>query len=509
MLQGIDFEVRAKEAEGGQTLDPNDWRGLRMQAHCMMDDMLDYLEHIRERPVWQPIPAEVRARFHAALPSLPTQLAAVHEEFMREVLPYAGGNAHPGFMGWVQGAGTPVGMLAEMLAAGLNANLGGRDHMPIEVERQIVRWMGEIFGFPESASGLFVTGTSMANLIATVIARDVALGFEVRACGVVANGKKLTAYASNAVHGCVAKAMDISGVGSDALRLIATDERGRIDLDSLEETIEQDRRAGFAPFLVVGTAGTTDTGAIDDLDELAEICAHQKIWFHVDGAYGALAMLAPELAPRLKGLERADSLAFDFHKWGQVPYDAGFLLVRDGVLHRKAFAASAAYLQREQRGMAGGSSWPCDYGPDLSRGFHALKTWFTLKVYGTEALGKTIAGTCELARYLEERIVETVELELMVAVELNIVCFRYRSAFFAETGEIESDHINREIVIELQESGSVAPSSTILRGRFCIRAAIINHRTSRAEIEMLIEQTLALGRALESNYVSDLKTELN
>jgi glutamate/tyrosine decarboxylase-like PLP-dependent enzyme len=252
----------------------------------------------------------------------------------------------------------------------------------------------------------------------------------------------------------------------------------------------------------IGTAGTTDTGAIDDLDGLADLCRREKIWFHVDGAYGALAMLAPELAPRLKGVEKADSLAFDFHKWGQVPYEAGFLLVRDGALHRGAFAASAAYLQRSERGMSAGSPWPCDYGPDLSRGFHALKTWFTLKVYGTKALGETIARTCELARYLEERIAETTELELMAAVELNIVCFRYRSGAFAEIGEADSDRINREIVVELQESGSVAPSSTVLHGQFCMRAAIVNHRTSRSEIDTLVEQTLALGRALESRAVS-------
>ena len=165
------------------------------------------------------------------------------------------------------------------------------------------------------------------------------------------------------------------------------DGRYRIDLNALEEAIEADRRAGLTPFLVVGTAGTVDTGAIDDLDALAGICRRERLWFHVDGAYGALAILAPDLAPRLKGIERADSLAFDFHKWGQVPYDAGFILVRDGVLHRQAFAASAPYLRRELRGLAAGAPWPCDYGPDLSRGFRALKTWFTLKVYGTDALG--------------------------------------------------------------------------------------------------------------------------
>jgi glutamate/tyrosine decarboxylase-like PLP-dependent enzyme/Flp pilus assembly protein TadD/glutathione synthase/RimK-type ligase-like ATP-grasp enzyme len=471
-------------------LDPSDWKGFRNQAHRMLDDILDYVENIRERPVWQPIPDDVRSGFRADLPEAPSDLAAVHREFMRHILPFTTGNVHPGFMGWVHGAGTPVGMLAEMLAAGLNANLGGRDHIPIEVERQIIRWMARIFGFPESATGLFVTGTSMANLIGVLIARDTELGFEVRCAGVGGTAKRLAAYTSVAAHSCIGKAMDIAGIGSDALRLIPIDGRHRIDPQALERAIEADRRAGLTPFLVVGTAGTVDAGAIDYLDELAGICRRERLWFHVDGAYGALAILAPDLAPRLKGIESADSLAFDFHKWGQVPYDAGFILVRDGVLHRNTFAASAPYLRKELRGLAAGAPWPCDYGPDLSRGFRALKTWFTLKVFGSAALGSMISRTCVLARYLERRIAETPELELLAPVDLNVVCFRYRAE--------DAQRINPRIVIELQESGVVAPSTTIIDGRLAIRAAIVNHRTGKQEIDLLVEKTVALGRAMEA-----------
>jgi len=456
----------------------------------MLDDMLDYIENIGERPVWQPIPDEVRSQFRSDLPVAPGDLAEVHQEFMRYVLPFTTGNVHPGFMGWVHGGGTPVGMLAEMLAAGLNANLGGRDHAPIEVERQVVQWMRRIFGFPESATGLFVNGASMANLIGVLVARDTELGFEVRCAGVAGGSKRLTAYASAAAHSCIAKAMDASGIGSDALRLIPVDGHHRIDLHALEKAIEADRRAGLSPFLVVGTAGTVDTGALDDLDALARICRRERIWFHVDGALGALAILAPDLAPRLKGIECADSLAFDFHKWGQVPYDAGFVLVRDGVLHRKAFSTTAPYLRKELRGLAAGAPWPCDYGPDLSRGFRALKTWYTLKVYGTEALGSVISGTCALARYLESRIAGTPELELLAPVELNVVCFRYRAD--------EAQRINPRIVIELQESGQVAPSTTIIGGNLAIRAALVNHRTSEKEIDILVERTVALGRTMEA-----------
>jgi aromatic-L-amino-acid decarboxylase len=483
-LLGPDLKVEA------ETLDPSDWPAFRAQAHRMLDDILDYVENIRERPVWQPISEEVRSRFHSDIPREPSDLAAVHGEFMRDILPFTTGNVHPGFMGWVHGGGTPVGILAEMLAAGLNANLGGRDHIPVEVERQIVRWMCGLFGFPESATGLFVTGTSMANLIGVLIARDVELGFEVRETGVKENSKRLTAYASAAVHGCVVKAMDIAGLGSDSLRLIPVDSYQRIDLNALQSAIEADRLAGFTPFLLVGTAGSVDTGAIDNLNALAAICRRERLWFHVDGACGALAILAADLAPRLKGIECADSLAFDFHKWGQVPYDAGFVLVRDGVLHRKTFACAAAYLKREVRGLAGGPPWPCDYGPDLSRGFRALKTWFTFKVYGADAFGAVISRTCALARYLESKIAESAELELLAPVELNVVCFRYRSA--------NPDRVTPRIVLDLQESGIVAPSSTVIEGRAAIRAAIVNHRTGKREIDLLVEKTVALGRALEA-----------
>jgi aromatic-L-amino-acid decarboxylase len=474
-----------------ESLDPIDWKSFRSQAHRMLDDMLNYTEHIRERPVWQPIPHEVRSRLRASVPGQPADLASVHEEFLRNILPFAVGNVHPGFMGWAHGGGTPVGMLAEMLAAGLNANLGGRDQAPIEVERQIVQWTREIFGFPDCATGLFVTGTSMANFIAVTIARDVALGFDVRTRGVAAQSTRLTAYASTAVHSCIAKAMDLAGLGSGALRLIPTDDRHRIDLAALESEIQQDRDAGTTPFLVVGTAGTVDTGAIDNLSALAGLSRRENIWFHVDGACGALARLAPDLAPKLAGIERADSLAFDFHKWGQVPYDAGFILVRDGQLHKNSFASQASYLQRAEHGLAAGSPWPCDFGPDLSRGFRALKTWFTLKVHGTAAVGAAISRTCQLARYLETRISETPELELLAPVELNIVCFRYRAK--------NSDQLNKELVIALQESGIAAPSTTRIENRIAIRAAIFNHRTRRSDIDALVEKTLALGRSLQNS----------
>jgi aromatic-L-amino-acid/L-tryptophan decarboxylase len=477
------------------TLDPEDWSELRGQAHRMLDDMLDFMEHIRERPVWQPIPKDVRESFHQSLPEHASDLAKVHQGFMKDVLPYAVGNAHPGFMGWVHGGGTVVGMLAEMLAGGLNANLGGRDQIPIEVERQVVQWMRELFKFPQTASGLFVTGTSIANFISVLVARGATLGMDVRRRGITAGDMRLTAYCSDGTHRSVAQALDMAGLGSDALRVIPINSQYQMDGDALRRAIAEDRQSGFNPFFIVGTAGTVNTGAIDDLAMLADIAASEGLWFHVDGAYGALAVLASDIAPRLKGIEHADSIAFDFHKWGQVPYDAGFIMVRDGKLHYETFVAPTAYLSRDRRGMAAGSPWPCDFGPDLSRGFRALKTWFTFKVYGAEHLGEIISGTCALARDFAQRISETTELELLAPVTLNIVCFRYRCN--------DADCVNGDIVIALQESGIAAPSTTMINGSLAIRVAIVNHRTTAADLNALLEATLKFGADLSHSITRE------
>jgi aromatic-L-amino-acid decarboxylase len=465
------------------TLDPDNWSDTRRLGHQMLDDMFDYLEKIRTRPVWQPMPQKVRDHFKQDLPQPPQPLEAVYDEFTQYILPYSSGNVHPGFMGWVQGGGTGVGMLAEMLAAGLNANLGGRDHAPIAVEQQITHWLRQVFSFPPEATGLFVTGTSMANLIAVLVARTEALGKDVRKTG---GGSKLRAYTSVAAHSCITRAMDMAGLGSDALRLIPVDASHRMDIAALRNAIAADRKAGLEPFLVIGTAGTVDVGAIDDLTGISALCRAENIWFHVDGAYGALAMLSPELAPRLKGIEQADSIALDFHKWGQVPYDAGFILVRNGMQHRDAFATPAAYLRRETRGMAAGEFWPCDYGPDLSRGFHALKTWFTLKTYGGDQLGRMMAETCAVARHLEKKILAEPQLELLLPVQLNIVCFRYRAA--------DTDKVNTEIVADIHESGIAAPSMTTIDGKRTIRAAIFNHRTQNSDVDALVEAVLKFGK---------------
>jgi glutamate/tyrosine decarboxylase-like PLP-dependent enzyme len=448
------------------------------------------------------MPDAAREQLRHGLPRAPGNLADAYRTLQESVIPYTVGNPHPGFMGWVHGAGTPVGMVAEMIAGALNANVGGRNQAPVEVEQQVSTWMAALFGFPLDARGIFVTGTSIANFMGVLVARTACLGREVRADGLAAEHGRLRAYTSAEAHGCIAKAMDMAGFGSDALRRVAVDGAGRLDLADLQAQVEADRRAGLQPFLLVATAGTVNTGAIDPLPELAAFARRESLWLHVDGAYAALGMLAEDVAPLLAGIQQADSIAFDFHKWGQVPYDAGYFLARDGARLLDTFAAPAAYLQRAGRGLAAGEAWPCDLGPDLSRGFRALKTWLTFQVLGADAIGRAISATCALARRLAARIEAEPELELAAPVNLNIVCFRYVGSSLARDAV---ERLNREIVLALYDAGQVAPSATVLDGRYAIRAAIVNHRTGPAEIDTLVASVLHAGRTLQSNFENTTK----
>jgi len=456
-------------------LDPDDWSEFRQQGHAMLDDMLDYLQHIRERPVWQQAPESVQASFQSPLDAEGEDLETLHQQFMEQILPYTVGNAHPAFMGWVHGGGTPVGMLAEMLAAGLNANLGGRNQIPMDVEWQVIGWMRDLFGFPQQSSGVLTTGTSSATILAFTVARHAQND---------APTKKRMVYASSEAHGCIARALKIIGMNATALHAIPCNRHHQMNLHALRKQIQCDQQQGQQPWLIVGTAGSVNTGAVDDLSALADIAQDVGAWLHIDGAFGALAMLSPRLAPRLQGIERADSLAMDFHKWGQVPYDAGMVLIRDGELHRQCFAAGDAYLQRESEGLAAHSPWPCDYGMDLSRGFRALKIWFGFKHFGQQRLGEMIEYSCTLANYLAKQIQLDDALELMAEVSLNIVCFRYIGD--GSRSDDDNDALNRAMICHIHASGLAAPSLTYISNRAVIRAAIVNHRTRKDDIGKLL-----------------------
>jgi glutamate/tyrosine decarboxylase-like PLP-dependent enzyme len=477
------------------SLDPVDWAAFRASAHRALDDAIDFLRGARERPVWRPVPQDARAALSTPLPQTGQSLDQVYREFTELILPYSTGNTHPRFFGWVHGTGMATGIVAEMLAAALNANCGGRDHGAIYVEHAVLSWFKELFQLPDQTSGLIVSGTSIANLIALTIARNAGDVESMRADGLQERPGRLTAYTSAEAHECLVKGMEVLGLGAAQLRRVPVDEAYRIDLGSLSAQIEADRAAGYRPFCVIGTAGTVNTAAVDDLVGLAEICAEKKLWFHVDGAFGALAMMSEELRPKLKGIERADSIAFDFHKWMHVPYDAGCILVRHGDLHRASFSMRPVYLSQLPRGLAGGRDWPCEFGLELSRGFRALKIWFALKEHGSLQFGRLIEQNCAQARYLAAAIAGEPELELLAPVSLNIVCFRYGAA---RADEAELDALNQAIVEDIQEAGIAAPSTTRLHGRLAIRVNITNHRTRRDDLDLLLRSVLEAGRRRQS-----------
>ena len=442
---------------------------------------MDYLASVRERPAWQPVPERVKAELAAPPPAAGEPLDETYARFTELILPYATGNLHPRFFGWVHGAGTAAGVLAELLAAAMNANVGGREHAAVYVERSVVTWFAQLFGMPARTSGVLTSGTSMGNLLAVVAARDAALGPSARADGIA--GAPLTAYASAGVHDSVPKAMRIAGLGTGALRTIAVDAQLRIDLAALRARIHADRAAGARPFLVVATAGTVDAGAFDPLDALADLCAREGLWLHVDGAFGALAVASPAHAHLVAGISRADSLAFDAHKWLQVPYAAGCVLFRDETAQRAAFASAPAYLARAERGTAAGAPWFADYGLELSREFRALKIWFALRHHGIDRLGESIARTCALAASLAATVTASDDLELLAPVALNVVCFRVRRPGLDEAA---LDRLNEAVAVAVQESGDAVPSTTRIGGKRALRVCIVNHRTRADDLDVLL-----------------------
>lgn len=474
------------------SLDPTDWAEFREHAHRMLDHALDHLEGVREGPVWTPVPEATKAALNEPIPMQPQGTEKVCADLIKNVLPYDTGNTHPRFFGWVHGAGAPGGIIADTMAAAMNSNLGGRDHGANYVEHQVINWCRDLFQFPKTASGLVVSGTSMATIIALSAARFAHAGYDVRRQGVRSDQARLVGYTSTEAHSCIARAFDMLGLGMDALRSIPVDDEYRMNLDALRQAIKDDIAAGHKPFCIIGSPATVNTGAIDDLDAIATIAHEHGLWFHVDGAFGAVAVLSNQLRPLMKGIERADSIALDFHKWMHVQYDAGFVLIRNEETHREAFSLRREYLTAAPRGLAAGNPWFCEYGPELSRGFRALKVWFHLKEHGIERIAEKVEDNCRQAVYLGELVQASAHLELATPVSLNICCFRFIAP---DMSHEELNEINKEIVMDLQESGIAVPSTTKLQGILNIRINITNHRTTLQDFDILVDAVVKAGQA--------------
>lgn len=474
-----------------ETLDPDDWEATRALAHQMVDEAVEHLARVRERPVWTPMPEDARTRLQTGLPENPAPLDEVYRDYRENVAAYPMGNVHPRFWGWYMGASNFTGALGDFLAAVEGSNLGGGNTGAALVEQQVVDWLKEIAGFPKSASGTLTSGGSMANLVAHTVIRNLAAGYDVRKDGIAGLKKPLRFYASDQVHSCHQKALETLGLGAKALVEVASDDRQRMRLDALEAVIAEDRANGLQPACVIGTAGTTNTGAIDDLTALADLCDREGLWFHVDGCIGGVLRLAPDHTHLVAGIERAGSVAIDPHKWLHTPFEAGAVLIKDPEAHFATFEMHGPYLQLQERGMIAGK-FLADYGLELSRGFRALKIWMAFKEQGSAKFGRLIAKDIALARYMAGKVEAHPLLELFAPVDLNIVCFRHIAR-----DENASKALNTEIMLRLQERGLAVPSDTTVQGQHGLRCAFNNHRTRREDIDGFLEDVLQIAKEID------------
>ena len=470
---------------------------LRRLGKLTADAVAGQREQLLSRPVF----GKIGSRAGVFDEPLPEDGAPFEEvlAFAREhILPYPTGNAHPRFYGFIQSTADPVGIMADFLAAGMNSNCWGGDHAAIHVETVVMRWLAQMLGYPVSAEGILVSGGSMANFTALAVARRAMTPGNVREEGLSGPDRpRLTVYASDQVHVCVDKAVDLLGIGTRQLRKIATDDQFRIRMPELAAAVAADRAAGFLPAIVVGNAGTVNTGAIDPLEELAEFCLRESLWFHADGAYGGLASIVPSLKPLLAGMERADSIATDPHKWLYVPYEAGATLIREPGRLAATFRKFPEYLASDPESPFPGPAWFAERGVDLSRGFKALKVWMGLKVHGRRAYAAQIENDVRLARFLADAVKRSSDFELLAEPVLSIANFRYRPAG-RELPDEELDRINRRIINRLVADGLFFLAPTVLKGRTCLRAAITNFRTREEDLLALLEEAARIGRELSA-----------
>jgi aromatic-L-amino-acid decarboxylase len=470
---------------------------LRRLGALAVDAVAAHRERLLERPVFGKVGAGA-ALFEEPVPEEGQPFEDVLAFVREHVLPYPMGNSHPRFYGFINATADPVGAMADYLAAAMNPNCWGGDHAAIHVETRALAWIAAMLGYPPEAEGILVSGGSMANFTALAAARRAMTPGNVREEGLSGPERpRLTVYASDQVHACVDKAVDLLGIGTNQLRKIATDGRFRIRVEELERAVASDRAAGYAPAIVVGNAGTVNTGAIDPLTALADFCAREKLWFHVDGAYGAMASIVPGLKPLFTGMERADSIATDPHKWLYVPYEAGATFVREPGRLGATFRKFPEYLASDPESPFPGPAWFAERGVELSRGFKALKVWMGLKTHGRRAYAAQIENDVRLARFLADEVDRRPDFERLAEPVLSIANFRYRPPG-RSLPDAELDRVNRKIINRLVGDGSFFLAPTVLKGRTALRVSITNFRTREEDLLALLDEAARLGASILS-----------
>ena len=471
---------------------------IRRIGHLVVDLIADHVSSLPDRPVFQPVPAALaRQLLDAPAPESPREPEEILRLFKDTIEPYPFGNGHPRFWGWVNSPPAVMGIFADALAAAMNPSCAGGNHAAVYVERQLLGWFRDLVGFPESSMGLLVSGGSMATMTGLAVARHVKSGVDVRTSGLHDAPRPFAFYMTAEGHSCARKAIELLGFGSSTIRTIATNAAFEMDVDALRQAIQADRASGVQPIAVIATAGTTNTGAIDDLDRIADVCHEHGVWMHVDAAYGGPAILTRAYAARLGPLRRADSLALDPHKWMFVPVEAGLVMVRDAAAMRSAFSLVAPYLRTDgSTSGVGGPPWFSEYGFQQTRGFRALKVWMTLQQFGLSGLKDAIEENLELAASLAASLRAAPDFELMAPPALSVVCFRFLHPSAAD--EASQAALNKRLLERLQLGGDAFLTSTELHGRFVLRACIVNYRSTRADIDRMLGAIRSIGSEVTS-----------
>lgn len=478
-----------------RSLDPDNWEDLRDLGHQALDDMIEYLKTVGDRPAWQPLPEAATRLFSEPLPENGMPAAEVYGQVRDQVLPYPTGNIHPRFWSWVGGTGTPTQLIADVVISAMNsASLGFDEVSSSYVELQLLDWLKTMLDYPREASGLLVSGGSMANLVGMAVARTHVAPYDVRERGVdTRNQPRLIYYTSSEAHSSIRKGLELIGIGNQSLRLVPVRDDFTIDVDALAEAIGNDKNAGHLPACIVANVGTVNSGAVDPMNILADMADEHGMWLHADAAFGAFAKLSESSSALVDGLERADSLAFDLHKWLYVQYDCGCVLINARESHRDTFSVIPTYIRKFDRGLASGPFNFSEYGVQLSRSFKALRAWLALKTEGSRRYGQQIDQNIRQARYLAAIVEAEDKLELTAPTPLNIVNFRYVDESIVDA---RIDDLNAEILMALHERGIAAPSSTVLNGKFSIRVAICNHRSRREDFDALVAGVVSIGQEL-------------